>query len=252
MLPPFQDAFARVRCSFMAESKPALSSCEPLVVQDVVNKIERQAVCVVQLEGVLARKCERLPSGVPGGRRATERTPLQAFSDPLPSCAQKRRSSSSSTRFTRAAVSASSGYAPPISLRTAADISERKGEARAEHVRVAEGAANDFAQNVAATIVRGDHAIRNQECGGPRVVGNNAQRWLDLRVVPWLDVRSARAASLMSGSNKSVSKLLIFPCKTAASRSRPVPVSTEGLGRGFSLPLVSRLNCMKTRFQIST
>src|SRR6266849_4386825 len=42
------------------------------------------------------------------------------------------------------------------------------------------------------------------------------------------------------------------PWRTAATRSRPMPVSTHGLGKGVSLPDSSRLNCMKTRFQIST
>ena len=41
------------------------------------------------------------------------------------------------------------------------------------------------------------------------------------------------------------------PCMTAAMRSRPMPVSTDGLGRGGITPLSSRLNCMNTRFQIS-
>ena len=35
-------------------------------------------------------------------------------------------------------------------------------------------------------------------------------------------------------------------------RSKPMPVSTDGLGSGLRLPLASRLNCMNTRFQIST
>src|SRR5215217_7407048 len=38
----------------------------------------------------------------------------------------------------------------------------------------------------------------------------------------------------------------------AASRSRPMPVSMEGLGRRVIMPLDERSNCMNTRFQIST
>ncbi|CPL29012.1 Uncharacterised protein [Bordetella pertussis] len=34
-------------------------------------------------------------------------------------------------------------------------------------------------------------------------------------------------------------------------RSRPMPVSTQGLGRRSMLPAASRSNCMNTRFQIS-
>ncbi|CFP63390.1 Uncharacterised protein [Bordetella pertussis] len=40
-------------------------------------------------------------------------------------------------------------------------------------------------------------------------------------------------------------------CSTAAMRSRPMPVSTQGLGRRSMLPAASRSNCMNTRFQIS-
>ncbi len=35
-------------------------------------------------------------------------------------------------------------------------------------------------------------------------------------------------------------------------RSSPIPVSTEGLGSGCKWPCLSRLNCIKTKFQIST
>ncbi len=35
-------------------------------------------------------------------------------------------------------------------------------------------------------------------------------------------------------------------------RSRPMPVSIDGAGRGVSAPCASRSNSMKTLFQIST
>ena len=40
-------------------------------------------------------------------------------------------------------------------------------------------------------------------------------------------------------------------CNTAEMRSSPMPVSTEGLGKGCITPASSRLNCMNTLFQIS-
>ena len=46
-------------------------------------------------------------------------------------------------------------------------------------------------------------------------------------------------------------KLESSPCMTAAMRSSPAPVSTDGLGSGVSVPSAERSNCMKTRFQIS-
>jgi hypothetical protein len=39
---------------------------------------------------------------------------------------------------------------------------------------------------------------------------------------------------------------------TAAMRSSPMPVSTDGFGSGTSVPSAERSYCMKTRFQIST
>ena len=62
------------------------------------------------------------------------------------------------------------------------------------------------------------------------------------------------ALAWMSVRKVSVSKLSCVPCSTAATRSSPAPVSTEGAGNGVSSylsPTFERLNCMKTRFQIS-
>ncbi len=64
--------------------------------------------------------------------------------------------------------------------------------------------------------------------------------------------RSAREATAsIRGMKRSVSKLLRFPCRTAAIRSSPMPVSIEGAGSGRSAPASSRSNSMKTRFQSS-
>ncbi len=46
-----------------------------------------------------------------------------------------------------------------------------------------------------------------------------------------------------------VADLALQHCREAFEAA---PVSIEGLGKGVSLPVASRLNCMKTRFQIST
>ena len=59
------------------------------------------------------------------------------------------------------------------------------------------------------------------------------------------------AASLIKGANKSVSKLLCFPCNTAAILSKPIPVSTHGFGSGLKVPSFERSNCAKTKFHIS-
>src|SRR5574340_503542 len=51
--------------------------------------------------------------------------------------------------------------------------------------------------------------------------------------------------------NRSVSKLLSFPCKTAEILSSPIPVSMLGFGRGVRFPDSSLLYCIKTRFHSS-
>ena len=49
-------------------------------------------------------------------------------------------------------------------------------------------------------------------------------------------------------------KFVATPCSTAAVRSKPMPVSMFllGSGRRLSGGSPTRLNCVKTRFQIST
>jgi hypothetical protein len=58
----------------------------------------------------------------------------------------------------------------------------QKRHGRVQFVCVHERAADDFAQHVAAAFVRRDHAIGNQESGSAGVVGDDAQRRLNLRV----------------------------------------------------------------------
>ncbi len=50
-----------------------------------------------------------------------------------------------------------------------------------------------------------------------------------------IEVTVSSAAFSISGVNRSVSKLLTFPCTTAATRSSPIPVSIDGFGSGASL-----------------
>ena len=52
--------------------------------------------------------------------------------------------------------------------------------------------------------------------------------------------------------NKSVSKLLVLPCRTVDILSRPIPVSIDGFGRDSLFLFESCKYCIKTRFHIST
>ena len=49
-------------------------------------------------------------------------------------------------------------------------------------------------------------------------------------------------ASSIRGVNPSVLKLLCLSCYTAAILSKPIPVSTQGLGRGLRVPSLERAN----------
>ena len=103
-----------------------------------------------------------------------------------------------------------------------------------------DAAAKNFAQHIAAAFVRGQHAIVDEERGGAGVVGDDAQAGVRHQFCKRLltcvaGCRSAPHARSISGVNRSVSKLETLPCSTAATRSRPMPVSMEGLGSGVSL-----------------
>ena len=54
------------------------------------------------------------------------------------------------------------------------------------------------------------------------------------------------------GSKISISKLVFTPCIQEAILSKPIPVSIFFLGNGSNLPPSLRLNCVNTKFQIST
>ena len=57
-------------------------------------------------------------------------------------------------------------------------MSERNGVGAPKSCGVAQRAANDFAQHVAAAFVRGNHSIGDEKCGGAGVVGDDAKRGL--------------------------------------------------------------------------
>ena len=127
-------------------------------------------------------------------------------------------------------------------------VQERLLEAQAH--AVAHRAAEDAAQHVAAPLVAGDDAVGEQEGDRPQVVGDHPQRDVLLRVLA-----VGRAREVRGGGQDRLEEVgvvvRVHPWSTEVTRSRPMPVSIEGLGRGVSVPALSRSNCMKTRFQIS-
>jgi hypothetical protein len=48
---------------------------------------------------------------------------------------------------------------------------------------MAHGAAHDFAQHVAAAVIGGENPIVNQEGGGARVIGDDAQGGIDTSII---------------------------------------------------------------------
>ena len=82
----------------------------------------------------------------------------------------------------------------------------------AEQASVADRAANDFAQHIAAAFVGGKDAVADEEGGGAAVVGDDAQRGgagatsPSLELLLLADRRPVNsAARSMSGTNRSVS-----------------------------------------------
>ena len=99
-----------------------------------------------------------------------------------------------------------------------------------------DAAAQDLAQHIAAAFVRRQHAVVDEEGGGAGVIGDDAQAMASVQAGRPSATRVECGSPLsISGVNRSVSKFESLPCSTAATRSRPMPVSIEGLGSGVSV-----------------
>ncbi len=103
---------------------------------------------------------------------------------------------------------------------------------------MADAAAENLAQHIASTFIGRKHAIVDEKSSGAGVIGDDAeardrhQPSMSLLKHLFIDpFPGDSAARSISGVNRSVSKLLTL-CNTAATRSRPMPVSIEGFGSG--------------------
>ena len=119
-----------------------------------------------------------------------------------------------------------------------------------EHAALVHRPAHDPAQDVPAVLVRGHHAVGQQEGGAAPVVGQDAQRAGGRLVLPVARPDSSSPSST-SGRSWSVSNTDSTPWRIAAMRSSPMPVSMFRLGSGVSEPSAPSSYCMKTRFQYS-
>ncbi len=127
------------------------------------------------------------------------------------------------------------------------DQQVEEGLLLAELVAVADGAADDPAQHVAAAFVARNHAVDDQEAAGADVVGDDLQR-----VAGRDPSRRSRARRLGSGPGTGRSRSCCARpagprrCAPAPCRCRPTAWAADA-----RCPASSRLNCMNTRFQIS-
>ena len=108
----------------------------------------------------------------------------------------------------------------------------QRGLTPAEQPGVPHGTTEDPAQHVATAFVAGVHPVGEQEAHGARMVRQHAIARPARRPSGRRRGPPARPTRSMSGRNTSVWKLSSSPCITAAIRSSPAPVSTDGLGSG--------------------
>ena len=115
-------------------------------------------------------------------------------------------------------------------------MQERLGQAQV--LAVAHRAAHDLAQHVAASFVRRDDAVGDEERRRARVIADDARRRVELvvHVAAVAVAADARRCASRIALNESMSYTVGTPCRTLVRRSRPAPVSTDGAGSGVSVP----------------
>ncbi len=148
---------------------------------------------------------------------------------------------------------AARGRAALIDLGDDRDELVQERLALAHLVGVEHGPAEQAADDVA--LLLGRRAGRSRGCrrSGPgrgRPSGGCGRRRAASRLV--VDARAARRRRRRSAGRCRSRSSIGTPCRQAAARSRPMPVSMFFLGSGSSWPGPTRLNWVKTRFQIST
>ena len=105
----------------------------------------------------------------------------------------------------------------------------------AEQVGVAHRAADDAPQHVAAVLVAREHAVGDEHRAAAGVLGEDAHREAVAVVVvarACSDLPVRLQACSMSGCIRSVSQTASTPWSRQRMRSRPAPVSIDGLGSG--------------------
>ncbi len=208
--------------------------------QRVLRQVQREAVGVVQREGDVAVEHVALLQGrallVEDGKAAHQRLAEAGLFQPQRFLDQLLR-----------AHQVGIGLAHLAHQRPDQAMHQRLF--RTQQLRMAHRAAHDPAQHIAAALVRGQHAVGDQEGRGAQMVGDDAERGDGLLVRPGCRARTTVAS--IRWRNRSVSNTLSTPCMMQAMRSRPMPVSIEGRGSATRSSFVTCSYCMNTRFQNS-
>ena len=109
-----------------------------------------------------------------------------------------------------------------------------EGAGETQPAAVADAPADDPPQDVAPALVARHHAVANEEAGGAGVLGHHPDGEVGVHVLTVL--LAGQLAHLGHDGRKQVRLVDVgLTCSTAAARSRPMPVSTLGAGRGVRL-----------------
>ena len=113
---------------------------------------------------------------------------------------------------------------------------------------MAHGAAHDPAQHIAAALVRGQHAVGDQERGGAQVVGDDP---VGAPVRP-VGVDAGQVGDRPDEGAEQVDVVVVVRAlQHRGDALEPHAGVDRGLRQATRLPPASCSNCMKTRFQIS-
>ena len=155
-----------------ARAKPASSIARPCSAGDLGRDLDREAVRVVQPERVVRRRSRRAPARLRASRSRRRASPCRSRA-----CARSAPPRPARIRADLVAVLRRARDTP----RRAARRRRRAGASgtatrRPMPLAVRDGAADDAAQDVAALLVRRDHAVGGEERHAAAVVGEHAQR----------------------------------------------------------------------------
>ena len=179
----------------IAALKAAMIDADAARPQRILGEIERKAVGVVEREGDLALELVALLERSRSPHRGSQgRAPASCGSASPRACSVSVISASArmQLRIGLAHLAHQHRHQPP-----------HQRLLGAEQLGVAHGAAHDAAQHIAAALVRGQHAVGDQERGGAQMVGDDPVR--DAFCGPSASTPVRSAIARISARNRSMS-----------------------------------------------